>query len=74
MNLAAKSTSSDVSARDKKMSTTSFGSSFAGGDYLATTLERLKNKPEAPGTCLKYITMKEFILYFFTLMCRRQCV
>ena len=46
------------------MSTTSFGSSFTGGDHLATALDRLKDKPEAPGTCLKYITMKAYIFYF----------
>ena len=54
MNLAAQNTSSDDSTHHKKMSTTSFGSGFTGGDYLSTTLERLsKNNPEVAGRCLK---------------------
>ena len=54
MNLAAQSTSSYDSTHHKKISTTSFGSAFTGGDYLSTTLERLsKNNPEAAGRCLK---------------------
>jgi len=37
------------------MSTASYGSSIAGGDYLSTTLERRlsKNKSEALGTCIE---------------------
>lgn len=38
--VASQSSSSDVTTRDKKISTTSFGSGYAGGDYLSTTLER----------------------------------
>lgn len=51
MNLAS---SSEFSSRDKKMSTTSFGSGIAGGDYLSTTLERRlsKDKSEALGMCI----------------------
>ena len=49
MNIAS---SSEFSGRDKKFSTTSFGSGVAGEDYLSTTLERRlsKDKSEALGT------------------------
>ena len=37
------------------MSTASYGSGIAGGDYLSTTLERRlsKDKSEALGTCIE---------------------
>ena len=51
VNSASQSSSSEVSGRGKKISTTSFGS--GGGEYLSTTLERRISKDEYLSTTLE---------------------
>ena len=53
VNSASQGSSSEVSGRGKKMSTTSFGSGVGGGDYLSTTLERRTSKDEYLSTTLE---------------------
>jgi len=43
---------SDASLRSKKISTTSFGSSTSGADYLSTTLERRQKSKEVSEVAL----------------------
>ena len=71
VNSASQGSSSEVSGRGKKISTTSFGSGVGGGDYLSTTLERRlsKDKSEAFGMCFKR-TFKRSI-YFCAYYVRR---
>ena len=72
MILASKSTSSVVSDKGKKMSTTSFESSVTGGDHLGMPMEKKlsKDKSDAHGISETMYLLLWLSCLFLCLTCR----